>query len=113
MVLTEDGAGGRSARSGSTGRRTRDGRVEVGYRVDRRTAAQGWRQRGGRGAVRLGARASTGCIRFRASVAPDNAASLAAMAPVRLSQTGEQMDEIDGEELVFELDDPEVARGSG
>ncbi len=38
----------------------------------------------------------------RASVSPDNAGSLATIAPYGFIQVGEQMDEIDGLELIFE-----------
>jgi RimJ/RimL family protein N-acetyltransferase len=38
----------------------------------------------------------------RASVSPDNAGSLATIEPYGFVQVGEQMDEIDGLELIFE-----------
>jgi RimJ/RimL family protein N-acetyltransferase len=40
----------------------------------------------------------------RATIRPDNAASLATIRPFRFVWKGEQMDEIDGLEYVFELD---------
>ena len=46
-----------------------------------------------------------GVNRFRASVAPDNLPSLAVVAKFGFRQVGVQIDDIDGEELVFELDD--------
>jgi [ribosomal protein S5]-alanine N-acetyltransferase len=54
------------------------------------------------------ARGEHGIHRFRASIAPDNAASQAVVARFGFRQTGVQWDDLDGEELVFELDDPEV-----
>jgi len=79
-----------------------DGRVEVGYRVE-----PAWRrQRVASEVVRAlfdWARAQ-GVDRFRASVAPDNVASLAIIASLGFRQTGVQIDDIDGKELVFELD---------
>ena len=45
-----------------------------------------------------------GVDRFRASVAPDNVGSLAIIARLGFRQIGVQIDDIDGEELVFELD---------
>jgi len=45
-----------------------------------------------------------GVDRFRASVSPDNSASLAVIGRLGFRQTGVQIDDIDGEELVFELD---------
>src|SRR5215210_5312368 len=83
-----------------------DGRVEVGYHVE-----PGFRRRGlATEAVRTlleWAAAEPGIRRFRASVAPDNVASLGVIAALGFTQTGRQWDEIDGEELVFELDWPE------
>jgi RimJ/RimL family protein N-acetyltransferase len=78
------------------------GRVEIGYRVE-----PSFRRRG----------IVTECVRalldwaetqgvhcFRASVAPYNVASLAVVRSFGFEQVGSQMDEIDGEELVFDLD---------
>ena len=45
-----------------------------------------------------------GVTRFRASIAPDNVASLAIASRFGFRQVGEQMDDVDGLELVFELD---------
>jgi len=79
-----------------------DGRVEVGYRVEppyRRLgvatevvhALFDWAH-------------AQGVERFRASVSPGNTASLAIITRLGFHQVGVQMDDIDGEELVFELD---------
>jgi [ribosomal protein S5]-alanine N-acetyltransferase len=46
-----------------------------------------------------------------ASVSPDNAASLAVVRKIGFVQTGVQMDEIDGEELVFEIAGPRSRSG--
>ena len=54
---------------------------------------------------------ANGVDRFRASVSPDNVASLAIIRGFGFTQVGVQMDDIDGEELVFDLDGV-VARGS-
>jgi RimJ/RimL family protein N-acetyltransferase len=78
------------------------GRVEIGYRVEPAFRRQGivtecvralfdWAE-------------TQGVHRFRASVAPDNVASLAVVRSFGFEQVGVQMDEIDGEELVFHLD---------
>jgi RimJ/RimL family protein N-acetyltransferase len=87
-----------------------DGRVEIGYRVE-----PPWRRQG----------VATECVRalfdwahergvdrFRASVSPGNVASLAIITGLGFRQTGVQIDDIDGEELVFELDSwpPETGR---
>ena len=80
------------------------GRVEIGYRIE-----PAFRRRGiATECVRaLLAWAETqGVHRFRASVAPGNVASLAIIRSFGFHQVGVQMDEIDGEELVFHLDRP-------
>ena len=78
------------------------GRVEIGYRV-----VEAYRRRGIAtecvGALLAWAQ-SQGIHRFRASVAPGNGASLAIIRSLGFHQVGVQMDEIDGEELVFHLD---------
>lgn len=84
------------------------GRVEIGYRVE-----PGYRRRGiATECVRaiLAWAETQGVHRFRASVAPGNVASLAIIRSFGFIQTGSQMDEIDGEELVFELDRPADVR---
>ena len=79
-----------------------DGRVEVGYRVEPPYRRQGvatevvhalfdWAN-------------AHGVDRFRASVSPGNVPSLAIITGLGFSQVGVQIDDIDGEELVFELD---------
>jgi len=80
------------------------GRVEIGYRVE-----PAFRRRGiATECVRaLLAWAETqGIHRFRASVSPGNVASLAIIRSFGFQQVGVQMDEIDGEELVFHMDRP-------
>jgi RimJ/RimL family protein N-acetyltransferase len=78
------------------------GRVEIGYRVE-----AAYRRRGvATECVRalLAWAESMGTHRFRASVAPDNVASLAVVRSFGFREVGAQVDEIDGEELVFDLD---------
>ncbi len=80
------------------------GRVEIGYRVE-----AAYRRRGiATECIRalLAWAQARGTYRFRASVAPDNVASLAIIRAFGFEQVGVQMDEIDGEELVFHLDRP-------
>lgn len=79
-----------------------DGRVEVGYRVEPAFRRQGVAGEVVRSLFDWAARQQV--RRFRASVAPDNVASLAVVARLGFRETGVQMDDIDGEELVFELD---------
>lgn len=77
------------------------GMVEIGY-----TILPEYRRRGyARSAVaRLlaEAAASPGVEIVRASISPDNAGSLAVIRPFGFAQVGEQWDEEDGLELVFE-----------
>lgn len=78
-----------------------DGRVEVGYRVDPSHRRQGY----AREAIRSlfdWAYSKHGVERFVASIAPDNEPSLRLAAEFGFKQVGEQIDEIDGLELVFE-----------
>jgi len=80
-----------------------DGRVEVGYRVEPAYRRQGIAREVVRALFDWAAR-EHGVRKFRASVSPDNVPSLAIIRGFGFRQTGVQMDDIDGEELVFELD---------
>ena len=80
-----------------------DGRVEVGYRVDPDHRRQGVASEVVR-ALFDWANREHGITRFRAATAPGNVASQAVLARFGFRQTGTQIDEIDGPELVFELD---------
>jgi ribosomal-protein-alanine N-acetyltransferase len=103
IVLVEDDGSARIV--GSCGFHSppeRDGRVEIGYRVE-----PPWRRQGvASEAVRalFDWAHEHGVDRFRASVSPGNVASLAVIGRLGFRQTGVQMDDFDGEELVFELD---------
>jgi GNAT superfamily N-acetyltransferase len=79
-----------------------DGRVEDGYRVEPPYR----RQRVASEVVRalFDWAYDQGVDRFQASVSPGNVASLAVIGALGFHQTGVQMDDIDGEELVFQLD---------
>ena len=80
-----------------------DGRVEIGYRVEPEYRRQGVATEVVRAMFDWAA--GQGVDRFRASISPDNAASLAVIGQFGFRQVGVQIDDIDGEELVFELDD--------
>ena len=81
-----------------------DGRVEVGYRVEPQYRRQGVASEVVRGLFYWAAK-EHGIHRFRASVAPGNVPSRAIVSRLGFHQTGVQMDDIDGEEWVFELDE--------
>jgi ribosomal-protein-alanine N-acetyltransferase len=76
------------------------GAVEVGYRIVAEHRRRG-HARAALGELLAYARAHGATI-ARASISPDNAASLALAAAYGFTQIGEQVDEIDGLELVFE-----------
>ena len=84
------------------------GRVEIGYRVEPDFRRQGVASEVVRALFDWAAR-EHGVNRFRASVSPDNIPSLAIIRRLGFRQVGVQMDDIDGEELVFELDGWSVA----
>jgi RimJ/RimL family protein N-acetyltransferase len=84
-----------------------DGRVEIGYRVEPAWRRQGIATEVVRALFDWAAR-EHGVHRFRASVSPNNVPSLAIIRGFGFRQAGVQIDDIDGEELVFELDDWEV-----
>ncbi len=80
-----------------------DGRVEIGYRVEPDYRRQGVATEVVHALLDWAAHEHD-VQRFRASVAPHNMASLAIVGRLGFRQTGVQIDDIDGEELVFELD---------
>jgi RimJ/RimL family protein N-acetyltransferase len=85
-----------------------DGRVEIGYRVEPAYRRNGVATEVVRALFDWSAR-EHGVTRFRAAVAPDNVASLAIVERLGFRQVGDQIDDIDGKELVFELDGWNVA----
>jgi len=101
-VVWADDAGQVVGQAGYHGPPDHDGMVEVGYSVD-----PAFRRRGyGRATLQAlidRATQEAGVRTVRASVSPDNVASLALIAPFGFVQVGEQWDEEDGLELVFEV----------
>jgi RimJ/RimL family protein N-acetyltransferase len=85
-----------------------EGRVEIGYRVEPAYRRQGVATEVVRGLFDWAAR-EHGVTRFRASVSPNNVPSLAIVRGFGFRHVGVQVDDIDGEELVFELDGWDVA----
>ena len=80
-----------------------DGRVEVGYHVEPGFRGRGFATEAVTALLRW-ARDVHAIRRFRASIAPTNAASLGVARRLGFEQRGVRWDEVDGEELVFELD---------
>jgi ribosomal-protein-alanine N-acetyltransferase len=79
-----------------------DGRVEVGYRVEPPYRRQGIATEVVHAMFDWAL--ANGVDRFRASVSPGNVPSLAIITGLGFTQVGVQIDDIDGKELVFELD---------
>ena len=78
------------------------GAVEIGYAVLPAHRRQGYAHEIACGLLAWGR--EHGAVRCLASVSPDNAASLATLARLGFVHTGEQMDEVDGLELVHTLE---------
>jgi RimJ/RimL family protein N-acetyltransferase len=79
-----------------------DGMVEVGYAVDPAERRRGY-ARAALMAMLDRARAEPSVRTLRATVSPDNAASLGLIAQLPFVEVGEQWDEEDGLETIYEL----------
>jgi RimJ/RimL family protein N-acetyltransferase len=77
------------------------GMVEVAYSVDPRHRRQGYGTAMLRTALEWAADSGEARV-VRASISPDNAASLATIRPFDFQHVGEQWDDEDGRELLFE-----------
>ena len=108
MVLTDqDGTRRVIGTIGFHGPPDGQGRLEIGYSVQSAFRRHGFAREAVR-AMLDWAVTDHGIRRFIASVAPTNEPSLALVRAFGFEQTGEQMDEIDGLELVLEADWPAV-----
>jgi RimJ/RimL family protein N-acetyltransferase len=116
MLLTdEDGKRHVVGSIGFHGPPDKQGRLEVGYSVDPPYRRRGFARESVR-ALFDWAHATHGIETFVASISPDNEASLRLAAGFGFHQIGQQMDPIDGLELVFETRWPPAAaysQGSG
>jgi RimJ/RimL family protein N-acetyltransferase len=108
MVVTDE-AGTRRAIGtiGFHGAPDELGRLEVGYRVEPPYRRQGYAREAVRAMFDWAASAH-GVHRFIASISPTNEPSLRLTEGFGFRRTGEQMDEIDGLEYVFEADWPPI-----
>jgi [ribosomal protein S5]-alanine N-acetyltransferase len=79
------------------------GMVEIGYTLLPDARGRGYAIEAVRAAFAWAER-EHGIRRFRASIAPDNARSINLVTKLGFRQVGEQWDELDGLELVFELE---------
>lgn len=77
------------------------GRLEVGYRIEPEYRRRGYTREAVRAMFDWAAQ-QHGIHRFIASIRPDNEASLGLAAGFGFVQTGTQMDDVDGLELVLE-----------
>jgi len=110
MVLTDESGGREVIGSlGFHGPPDAEGRLEVGYRVEPQYRRQGFASEA-ISALFDWAHERYGVSRFVASISPDNEASLSLTQQFGFERVGEQMDEIDGLEYVFEASWP---RSSG
>jgi RimJ/RimL family protein N-acetyltransferase len=102
MVLADDGGARRAIGTiGFHGAPDDQGRLEIGYRIEPDYRRRGYTREAVRGMLDW-ASTEQGIHRFIASVRPDNEASLGLVAGFGFVQTGTQMDDIDGLELVLE-----------
>ena len=102
-VLVDDDTGEVVGAAGFHAAPDADGMVEVGYGVDPAHRRRGY----ARAALLLmidRARADPSAHVFRVTVSPDTAASLGLVAQLPFVEVGEQWDEEDGLETIFELD---------
>jgi RimJ/RimL family protein N-acetyltransferase len=109
MVLTDaDGTRRVVGSIGFHGPPDAAGRLEVGYSVDPPFRRRGYASESVK-ALFDWANREHGVTRFVASISPQNDASLGLAAGLGFHKVGEQMDEIDGLEHVFETDWPPSA----
>jgi RimJ/RimL family protein N-acetyltransferase len=94
-------APGMVGRAGFHGPPDANGMVEIGYRIDPAHRRRGYGLECARLLVETAERLP-GVSVVRASIAPDNTPSLRIAERLGFSQVGEQIDEIDGLELVLE-----------
>ena len=81
------------------------GVAEIGYEVIPEERRKGYASEAAEALMTWAGR-EHGVRRFRASVGPWNKPSLALVRPLGFKRVGVQIDDVDGKELVFELEQP-------
>jgi ribosomal-protein-alanine N-acetyltransferase len=113
MVLTEAGSRRVVGSIGFHGPPDEGGRLEIGYSVDPPYRRRGYARESVR-AMFDWAYKRHGIARFIASISPHNEPSLALARGFGFTKVGEQMDEVDGLEYVFETSWPQpTSEGHG
>ena len=102
-VLWDDERGRAVGKAGFHAAPDADGMVEVGYAVDPADRRRGY-ARAALEAMIARARAHPAVRTLRATVSPDNAASLGLIGQYPFAENGEQWDEEDGLEIIYELE---------
>lgn len=103
MVLTNDGGSRQVVGSiGFHGAPDEDGRLEIGYRVDPEYRNRGFARESATAMYRW-AYEKHGISKFLGSISPENIPSLNLIEQYGYVLIGEQIDEVDGLELVFEM----------
>lgn len=106
IVLTNESGTRRAIGSiGFHGRPDAQGRLEIGYSIDPPFRRRGYAREAVRAMLNW-AHATHGIVRFVASVSPGNDASLGLIGQFGFVRVGQQMDDIDGLEYVFEASWP-------
>jgi RimJ/RimL family protein N-acetyltransferase len=101
-VVWDPARGVAVGRAGYHGPPDADGMVEVGYSIDPEFRRQGYARAALR-ALLARAAAEPGVRTFRATIAPDNVASRDLVLAHGLVEVGEQWDDEDGLEIVYEV----------
>jgi RimJ/RimL family protein N-acetyltransferase len=115
-VIVDAGSNAAVGRAGFHGPPDTAGMVEVGYAVDPAFRRMGY-ARAALNALLIWAKTESSVRTVRASISPDNSPSLALVGQFGFARVGEQWDDEDGLEIVFEIDiglaRSTAARGGG
>lgn len=100
-IVVDDATGEAVGHAGFHAPPNADGMVEIGYSIDPACRRQGF-ARATVAALLERAAAEPAVVTVRASISPTNAASLATIAGYGFEKVGEQIDDEDGLEFIFE-----------